>query len=387
MQQGIKMEKLSSLVKRYVVFSDNQGMLFDANCQPMEVPQQPLGIFDQCLWLIPPQRCLFKRLQYDAEYVAASEIEECVRSDSQQWTIWVQTEMCIQKQKIANQWQVSVWIWNAEHEQTLLAKLPYLPTHILPWSAYLSGRTDANSFALQTLFEQHWLTVTDPQGMVSGVYQATTVPQQQQLNRRFERQLADEISVYKYHYQGPWLTQLPHHEVTATLKYATLGLGKQKGITDFSDIKTYLKPLMVISLIGLCWGVGDYALIQRTQQNIDNEINSLSTKSQQAMGLRKQYQFDLSVIRVREQYLQREQLIGRTLRVLTETIPTNIYLTSVDVSFPHITISGEGKNVARLPVLLEGWNEVESARFTSDIKQAKNEMESFKVQLDLKEKR
>lgn len=379
------MKKISSFNKRYFVFSDHQGKLHDENESDYQQQNLRLGIFDTLVWLIPPQRCLFKRLEYDAEYVTADEVEECVKNDSQQWSIWPNTGMFIQKQKANNFWQVAVWIWDNESESQYMYELKQTPTHILPWSAYLAGCTTSNSLILQSIDSQHWLCVTDQWGLPSGIYPASTQAQQMQLERRFERQIEHGAKIYSYHYTSHWLSSHTVLPLPLKIKHGIFTLGKQKGITDFTDIKTYLKPLSLCGAIFIIWMIADFWLIDNAQQKVSEKISELSTKSQQAMTQRKDYIFDLKVIAVRNQYLSDKQLVGNSLAELTTIIPKDIYINTFEFNDPFIVISGTGKKVARLPALLEKWKNVKTVNFIGDIRQAADNHESFKLQIELKE--
>ncbi|KLV05834.1 hypothetical protein ABT56_09860 [Photobacterium aquae] len=367
-------------IAHYEIVADEQGHRMTLGGEPLAGPVNA-QILDKVIWLVPPQRCLFKQLEYDAEYVTAGEIAECLSSDIEQWTIWPQTASYFQTQKVGESWRVAVWIWDESVEQGLLGDIA--PTHIVPLSAYLASAVGPQQVLLHSVLGQHWSLAVDQHGLVQGVHPVTTPLQQQQCERRYQRWIASNDALFQMGYRGEWNKDALPLEFKP--KRSVIAAGKRKGVTDFTDIQTYLKPLGAIALAAVVWIAGDYLIVSSTQSELEAQSASLAMPSREAVTIRQHLEFEKKKLRAITHYKQEQVAIGQILQALSKQLPHDTYLTAIEVEMPTVTLVGQGVNVAELPAVLEQWEQVKSAAFISDIRQVSNNRESFRLQLELKE--
>ncbi|MBC7002111.1 PilN domain-containing protein [Photobacterium sp. BZF1] len=371
---------LKQFVQHFCLIAHDNGSLVDFDGQSINISEVTPKLLDKVIWLVPPQRCLFKQLQYDVEYVAAGEIEECVRSDIEQWTIWPETDMFHLYHKAGQQWHVSVWIWNQEVESGLMSCCT--PTHVLPYSAYLASSMGSGAVVISHVLGQDWLVVKDENDLVHGVHSVDSPLSQHQLERRYERQLESGQHIFKYGYSGDWLTQA--EPLVLKPKNSVINAGKQKGVIDFADVSTYVRPFGALALATMIWMLGDYLLVTSHFSDIKDQTTALGAQTRNAVAQRNHFDFVQNQLAAFDSHLIQQHQPMQAIAELTESIPEDIYLTALEVSPEHLVLSGQGVNVARLPAMLEQWEAVESAVFVSDIRQGRDNSESFRLQVELK---
>ncbi|MBY5947379.1 PilN domain-containing protein [Photobacterium rosenbergii] len=376
------MKKLrkTKMVNQYCLLADEKGRVTDLQGSELETQAIKPQLLDKVIWLVTPQRCLFKQLEYDTEYVSASEIEECVRSDIEQWTIWADTAMFHLSQKVGQHWKVAVWIWDERKENELLNG--FKPTHIIPHSAYVASSIDADELMITQVFGQEWLIVKDAGNLVHGVHSADSQLAQHQLERRYERQIERKDHLFKFQYEGSWLPDAKPLEFAP--KAQIVHQGKQKGVVDFTEVQTYIKPIAALGLALVIWMLGDYFILNANLNEAQDKTVSLSSQSMDAMTKRNEFKFIATKLTTLNSYLDRQQQPMEVLANLTDLLPHDVYLNAMEVNNNTINLTGQGSNVARLPALLEQWELVESAMFTSDIRQVGDSGETFRLQLVLK---
>ena len=341
--------------------------------------QSKRRLLDKQIWLIPEDRCLFKTLEYDSEYVAASELTECVNSDLQQWTIWENTGVYFTSNKPAERWLISLWIWDQNEEEKRFGELTL--THVLPLTAYLAGSCSTNEILLYQQQGTLWGAMIGQSGRIESIDSLSSAHQQQLFKRRYIRLIDEGAQLKSFATESGWFAESRPLEIGPKRRF--LEAGKLKGVADYTEPFTYFKPFSYGAFGCLIWLLGDMAIMGYEFDHLTEKEESLTALSDQSLSTRNEYKYAVGQYDALMSARQAQKSVGSMLGRLAIAIPDSVYLSALEFSKGRLVLTGSGTNVAALPVVLEQISEVDKAFFISDVRQNSSGKESFKIQLDL----
>ena len=350
--------------------------------------------FSKVVLLIADQKCSFRCLEFPVDMVAAKDLDEAIALDVAVWNPFGSDISLLSfYERVENHWRVAVWVWPKQEENRLLQRIDdgVQCTHIMPVMAwYIASVQEKSDVLLVNMLEsdkRRIYALVSPAGVPKVLSQITGEHEA----RRFWRSLGDRQALIGQCFlcgesESGWLSDVvsmrklkPELPRVALLNRASL-----KGLEDWSDPLYWRKPILAILSLILVWMVTDAAVIAHRTEKVHT---MLSHAERQALDVLK-YRDQVDSMQSRLQkyaslrVLQHEP--GWLLGALNKAIPEDIWLNVLQSGQGWVDIHGQGKDVVRLIVLLEGIDGIEKVTMLSDIRpDARTGLESFQLRLIL----
>jgi len=373
----------------YQLLSDD-GWL---NLSQDDVPDMTL--FSQYCLLINDLDCIFRFREYPLDMIALGDLDEAIVLDLDQWVPFEEGYHRLSfVERGRDSWQVAIWCWPKHLEKSLLEKLPQHVgcTHVLPEMAW-------NAACVRDL--EPTVLVTSLHGCDGYAFlSAKGVPQDIAYCRdnlevkRFLRGLGSRYEGVKKIFLAPQdeTNLLSEVECQRPLPFLMprlpmLSRARRKGIKDWTDPMSWKKVMVALVSLVLLWIFADVAELTHQSSMLAGELKRAKVASQQVLDQRNQvrnlHDKLSSFVALKKAQYAPEYLLDQ----LTLKIPDDIWLNSIRMKDGQVDLSGQGKDVARLIVLMEAIDVVEHASFLSELRpyaSSEEGLEAFQLRLELK---
>jgi len=351
--------------------------------------------FSSIVLLIPDHDCCFRHRHFPLDMLASGDLDEAVTLDIEQWSPFGAAKAVTRfflAEKRGDTWHVAVWIWLEETAKQLLAQLPagMQCTHIMPEMAWHVAQIHATASVLLIARSAD----SDGYAMVStgGVPRAIARPRDDVAARRFWRSLGvganqvDQVYLCGDEAMAAWR---PEHLKIAALpsvapRHGVLNRARMEGVPDWRDPSIWRRPVAALCALLLLWALADAAVLIRRGGQLEQTLAAAQRSAHDV--LRQRNHIDRLQLRLRQfSALRRlQQRPERLLAALSRGIPDDIWLDVVQINRRWIDLNGQGKNVARLIVLLEKMAGIKRAMLLNDIRpNARTGLEMFRLRLIL----
>ncbi len=356
-------------------------------CDAEQLPT--FTLFAKLALLLPASVCAYRIRTFPKHLLNAKELNEAIVLDLAEWSPWGKASgYCYSYTITADEWQVSTWVWDLHYAQQMSQQLPYC-THIIPELAWHAACAPQQP-ALMVIPEAsgfHYLLL----GELGKIQANAHINTQQQALRCWHGwgmpnlSLGWEVNQPQDYWRPETINMkaLPdnHNKPHANL----LRITRVAGIRDWTDPASYqaIFTLLLISLFS--WMAIDALVLNYQSQKIQQQLSEIRSSADDALVMREQVEGALETIEqarlLQKQQRRPEQLLAQ----LSTQIPTDIYLRRVQIEGDQLDLEGQGKQVARLMVLLEKLPDVAKVMLINDIRRnTETDQELFQIRLLLK---
>ncbi|MFO6423853.1 PilN domain-containing protein [Motilimonas sp. KMU-193] len=356
-----------TLQSTYVCRLDQQGQV-----ENLPTSLKPL---DRLVILIPQSKSLYRELSYEREYVSKAELEECIDNDLNQISPWPSYHKYYLTYKADDVWLVTVWIWPE-------LEVPSA-THVMPEMAYKLG-------CLKPGIVLCW---QDGNSLFSALRQANGLPSrvwdlsQHHLQRRFTSWLEQDESIEGVVYDG-----------LEPLSYIDLPIyPSAKSVPDFSWLKAgqnanaidISSPWGLRSLWSACltlltaWVIATYGLIYWQDSQLETSVESGALQLQQLQRQRAELNLNIKRTEAIQQELTKQQALTHSLDALAAALPKTVVLSRIAFKDHSIELEATADTTNGLLEAMEQIENVNSAKFISDIVQTREGKQRFSLELTL----
>jgi len=367
----------------FSLYGDDGWQAIDASALP-----EP-SRFSRHILLLPDQQCVFRNRSFPLDLLASGDLEEAVVLDMECWNPF--HEPCDHLYfagREKNRWSVAVWVWPKSLTSEYLAMLPekLVCTHVMPELAWLSAclRCTVPALLIQTSAQHQLYTLVSTAGVplsmaeVSGEAEA----------RRYCRSVCshvEETAVFVDAETQPfWLADKAQKLAGGLPRAELLARARLPGVMDWTDPVAWKRPIAALAVTALVWLMGDAAVLSMRGQSIEAELSAARAAASQVLDERDRVDaMRESLLQI--QSFQRQQVRPELLLAhLGDAIPGDIWIHNIQLKDQWVDLSGQGKDVARLTVLLESVSGVRQVVFTGPIQpDARTGLETFNVRLML----
>jgi len=334
-------------------------------------------LFSSQVALIADADCSFRLCTYPFDMLDASALDEAVELDLQQWSPFVEAYSYVSfVERKEDCWQVSVWVWPDSAAEHLLALLPdhLLCTHLLPEMAWHVAciRAAEPVLLLHVRDETSHLAFLSALGLPEKLVALKTGVE----SRRFFRGLGaklEEVTKVFLTSEASASVYLPETLIQKQLGAAyprlpLLNRARLAGIQDWSNPMSWRHVIMAAFSLVLLWMAADAFQLMQRYDKIDGQLNRMTQSTHTVLEQRNK----VDVLRERLQYFSKQRVMQqvpeRLLAELSQKIPKDIWLNSIRFGDRWVDMSGQGKDVARLIVLMEGVTGVKHASFINELR-------------------
>jgi len=349
--------------------------------------------FSKISLLIDDAKCSFRCREFPVDMVAAKDLDEAISLDIPQWNPFASEVSSLSFfERVGDQWRVAVWLWPQEEEQRLLARLPDTLhcTHLMPEMAWFACRVQGGSPRL-LINGGRDDRVASTYALVStaGVPIAVSQIADGHAAARFWRGLGSHAEVvgavlFCTEKCTAWVPDSLDVEISDwhAVRYGLFGRTHMIGVKEWSDPLAWRKQALAMFSLLLIWMLADATMLLLRTDEVNQHLSSVKQGAGEVLKYRDQvtnYQRYLQV------YGELKSLQGQhewVLAELSEKIPHDIWLNILQSGDGWVDIRGQGINVIRLVVLLEGMKGVKQALLMNDIrKDARSGLENFQLRL------
>jgi len=350
----------------------------------------------QVVLLLADCKCSFRCLEFPIDMVAAKDLDEAIALDVAMWNPFASdTSLLSFSERVEEHWKVAVWVWSKDEENRLLQKLSKTVhcTHIMPAMAWYVARVQEKSHVLLVhargaAREECTYAMVSPAGVPRVLSRIGNKSEAQ----RFWRGLGDNTQLVRQAFscdakQSDWLADvvdMKEMEPTSA-RLALLNRARLKGVKDWTDPLRWRKPMLAFLSLLIVWMLADVATLTHRTDAVSEMLGKAERQASDVLNYRDQV--DAMQLRLQGyshlRALQRQP--ERLLAALSENIPSDIWLNTLQSGQGWVDIHGQGKNVVRLVVLLEKIDAVKKVMILSDIRaDARTGLEAFHLRLILK---
>jgi len=288
------------------------------------------------------------------------------------------------------QWQVAVWTWQ---DNTTTVTAPARITHILPESAWriatLRGCLPKAEKALviwpsQDGFVYAWVDEFGMPCQIAAVssqedairFWRALGSQPTETSRLFLLDEADPQSL-------PWLPDIHIETVSMKLPAASvLRRARLAGVQDWTDPIAWKKPLLALVLLALIWQAGTSAIVWKRSAMVEADLQRLHTSAEAVLARRDHVQSMQGILATIYRLRQRQGRELRFLAGLSQALPQDAWLLSVEDTGESVNLQGRARNAATIGALLERIPDIDHAAYLGDIRpDPVSKFESFYVRL------
>ncbi|MEQ1527912.1 MAG: PilN domain-containing protein [Methylococcales bacterium] len=356
-------------------------------CDEDQLPR--FTIFAKLALLLPATVCAFRIRTFPLHMVSAKELHEAVALDYVEWSPWRQDSgYCYSYVATADEWQVSIWVWDKQYAQSLMQSMPYC-THIIPELAWY-GASAPPQPALMIVAEQSGFNYLFL-GESGNIQAAARISEQQQALRYWHGWGVPDLK------QG-WEINQPHDywaPETVTMQALPAGhntphakllrITRVQGVRDWADPRSYQAVITLLLVTLFSWMLVDALVLNHLAKQIQTQLNLVRNSADDVLTLREQVETAQELIQQAVDLRRQQQLPEQVLAQLSMEIPKDIYLKSVLFEGDQLDLEGQGKQVARLMVLLEKLPGVAKVMLINDIlRNTDTDEELFQIRVILK---
>jgi hypothetical protein len=356
-------------------------------CNTQQLPA--FTVFAKLTLLLPAPVCAYRIRTFPQHMLSAKELEESIALDYPHWSPWGQDSgYCYSYTAVADDWQVSIWVWDQQYAQNLLQQVPFC-THIIPELAWYAASAPPHP-ALMVVSEQNgfnYLLLGD-----AGKIQATArITGQQQAQRCWHgwgmpaTRQGWEINQPHDYWSPETVNMQPLPLNHTTPQNNLLRITRIPGVRDWADPGNYqaIFKLLLISLFS--WMTVDALVLNQQTRHMQAQLNLIRTSADEVLALREQVETARRLNQQAQQLQQQQRQPEQMLAQLSTRIPNDIYLKNLQMEGDQLDLDGQGKQVARLMVLLEKLPNVAKVMLINDIRRnASTDEELFQIRLILK---
>jgi len=345
--------------------------------------------FSSYVMLLPDQDCSFRMRSFPAELLVSADLDEAVALDIELWSPFQEP---VDSLSFATRretcWDVSVWVWPKRLTERVMAGLPegFVCTHVMPQMAWSSACLRATSPALliHTSGEQQLYAHISIGGLPTSMAAVSSEAEAKRYCSAFCHDVADD-AIYVFGEQAPIYCADKAQSLSDALpRPELLARARLPDVMDWRDPLAWKRPILMLAAMVMLWLMADAVVLNLRGEAIDTELVAARGAASQVLTDRNQVtsmQERLSHIYTLQRLQARpEQLISR----LGDAIPKDIWLNMIQLKGQWLDISGKGKDVARLTVLLESVEGIKKVFLVGDIRpDAHTGLEIFQVRLQL----
>jgi len=394
--------KLLSLCKRIrfqpgqwlLVRPDDEGLRFslferdgwrEINSASLPSPSR----FSRHILLLPDQHCLFRHRTFPLDLLAAADLEEAVLLDMEQWLPFHEPyDHLYFMRREDTFWSVSIWAWPQAIVQSYLQQLPagLHCTHIMPAVAFssISLQQDAPALLVQTGGERQSYAFVASGGQPQAIAEASSAEEAHRFCRAFiERVTPDRI--FMVGEEAPyWPVDRARCLPQSLPRADLLNQARCSGVVDWRDPLAWKKPIIVLVSAFMLWIAGDAMVINLASSAVETELKHATATATDVLKHREDVGAMSSRLAQITALQQQQQRAENILAIASKVIPDDIWLNVVQVNRQWVDITGQGKDVARLTVLLESLKGVKQVVLLGAIHpDARTGLETFQIRLML----
>ncbi len=360
--------------------------------EPVTIDQLPEPTpFSQTVALIDDQYCSFRVCHFPCDMVERTDLDEAIELDVSEWSPFSENHILSFVGRDGDQWSAAVWVWTKSVEYELLASMPngLECTHVLPESAWYVAQVKETvptflvcNFTVQP---RYFLLSSDALPLASMITNDVSV------SKRFWKSLGSVreniqhvLTVKTTDCWVPESFEVDELEVLRP-RSSLLSRARLQGVKDWADPVSWRKPLLAVASLFIVWIAMDAAVLQYQTGQLHKQLTEMKGSVSVVLNQRN----DVERMNARLQSVQTlRQKQGEALSLLAElsqSIPADIWLDIVQFKSSWLDIRGQGKDVARLLVLLEQLEAVEKVILLNDIRpDARTGIEKVQLRLILK---
>jgi len=344
--------------------------------------------------LLADEKCSFRYLEFPVDMVAAKDLDEAIALDVAMWSPFGSDSSLLSfSERVDSHWKVAVWVWPKQEENRLLQRIAdgVQCTHIMPAMAWYIVSVQAKSDVLLVNIlesdKQGIYALVSPAGVPKVLSQITSEHEAM----RFWRSLGDRQTLIGEGFlcgesESGWLSDVVNmRKLKPRLpRFALLNRARLKGVEDWADPLYWRKPMLAILSLILVWTFTDAGVLAHRTEKVRTMLSHAERQASDVLKYRDQVDSMQSRLQkyasLRVLQHEPEWLLG----ALSKTIPEDIWLNILQSGQGWVDIHGQGKDVVRLIVLLEGIDGIEKVTMLSDIRpDARTGLESFQLRLIL----
>jgi len=329
--------------------------------------------FSRNVLLLPDQQCAFRHRSFPLDLLVAGDLDEAVALDMEQWTPFQEAcDSLYFVQRDEDAWRVAVWVWPQKLNAEFLAMLPehLTCTHIMPELAWSSAclRSVSPALLIQASEQYQFYAVVSATGVPLSMAEVNGEAEARRYCRAYASTVGDDAVFVSEGATPFWLADKAK-TLTGNLPRAELlARARLPGVMDWTDPVAWKKPIIALAMMALLWLMADATVLSLRTQSVDAALVAARTAASQVLDKRDKvaamHEKMLYINHLQRQQLRGEQLIAR----LSDAIPEDIWLNQIQLSGQWIDLYGQGKDVARLSVLLESVEGVKQVLLLGDIR-------------------
>lgn len=336
---------------------------------------------DKVIGLVPQACCLFKIFVYEQDLISRSDLEQCVVNEINALNIWPQAAHYHLVFKQQDQWQVVVWLWDAN--QVVFAA-PV--THLVPALAYELGRIQQKpALLLYGEADDSWACYIAHNGSILSV-----VPLSSRIHRH-KVQLELNSGLYTLYKTGSFndpelKEQLIHAEFAKQLaqpKNPVLDAGRKASLFDFNSPWRFYRQMGMLLVAILLFMLLDYSLISFKDSDINQQQTELA-RSTQDLVIQRSQKMDME--RVLSEFniaFAHQQRLALLIDAMTSSLEKDVVLNQLNYRNNKIELQGVVVDSVALLERLGALPSVTQARFIGDITPNKDGRQTFRAEMVL----
>lgn len=337
---------------------------------------------DKVIGLVPQGVCLFKIFVYEQDLISRSDLEQCVANEISALSIWSHAEHYYLVFKQAEQWQVVVWLWEAN---ALTFDQPV--THLVPALAFELGRVGHKpALLLYGEANDSWACYVAANHSISAI-----VPLSSRIHRH--KAMVDLNSGHYTLYKAGHLSE-PHQaelfnsklEFAAPLtqpKNAVLDAGRMASLFDFNSPWRFYRHIGAIVAGLILFLLLDYTLINVKNQDISQQKSKLSQRTQDLVNQRSQKLDMERVLTELNLAFISQQRLASLIEAMTLSLEKDVVLNQLAFRNNKIELQGEVADSVALLERLGSLPHVSQARFIGDITPNRDGKQTFRAEMQL----
>lgn len=336
------------------------------------------GRLDKVIGLVPQASCLFKSFLYEQDLVARNDIQQCVLNEVSNLSQWKNTEHYYLVNNINEQWQVMVWMWNADE---LSFELPV--THIVPALAFELGRVDKlPALLIYGEGNDAWACELDARNALVAL-----VPLSSRIHRLKIEGLINAAGHYLYTagVKQPEAEDQVTQVLRARPRHTVLEAGRRSLQFDFSSPWRFYRYIAFGLALLLIFIVIDYGLISLRSAQTDSARTALSRSTNDLLERRGNILDMQQVLSALNTASSRQQRPAVLLETMIQTLGQDVVLSQFNYRTNRVELQGVVTDSVALLERLEQLPGVIRARFVGDVTPDGDGRQTFRAELELEE--
>lgn len=340
---------------------------------------------DKVIGLVPQGVCLFKIFVYEQDLISRSDLEQCVANEISALSIWSHAAHYYLVFKQAEQWQVVVWLWEAN---ALIFAQPV--THLVPALAFELGRVGHKpALLLYGEANDSWACYVAANQSISAI-----VPLSSRIHRH--KAMVDLNSGHYSLYKAGHLSELHQAQLLAEsnreLEFATpltqpknsvLDAGRIASLFDFNSPWRFYRHIGAIVAGLILFLLLDYTLINVKNRGISQQKSDLSQRTQDLVNQRSQKLDMERVLTELNLAFISQQRLARLIEAMTLSLEKDVVLNQLAFRNNKIELQGEVIDSVALLERLGSLPHVSQARFIGDITPNRDGKQTFRAEMQL----